>query len=223
MKNKLWIFGDSFSTQWEHMGALGDRYREYKGYPPKIFSNYLATMLNMDVKGLGIGGADNFTIFDCIINNIDYIATGDIVIIGWSSPTRFRLEKNNEWITILTPPEDSILPIHLIESYKFVDANTLQQIRVNRMSPLYWDEVVTWSKLITTTLELKGVKVIFWSPFVLLCTDFLRKKPLLPNDWYIGTALTSLNVETKGVIHDAHFSEEAHQQLADILYKKITK
>jgi hypothetical protein len=220
MKNQLWIFGDSFSTQWKDMGVLGDRYMEYKGYSPKIFSNYLGTMLDMNVQQLGIGGADNFTMFDNIINNIDTITTGDVVIIGWSNPSRFRLEKNNKWITIYTPPEDSILPTHLTESYKFIDITTLEQIRVNRMSRLYWDEIVGWSKLLTTTFQLKGVRVIFWTPFV-LCPDIFLKKQLLPNDWYIGTALTRLNVETKGVIDDPHFSEEAHQKLSEIIYQKI--
>ncbi len=209
----IWTFGDSFSTIWEKMYGVGIQYKEYKGYQPKIFSDYLATLLNTDVTHYGIGGVDNNTIFDCIIDNVDSIATNDIVIIGWTEPSRFRLEKNNKWTTIRNSDSN-------LESYKFIDTNTLQQIRVNRMSRLYWDEIVNWSKLLSTIFKLKGIKVIFWSPFA-LCTDIHLKKQLLPNDWYIGTLLNRLQDETNGVINDAHFSESGHKELANIFYNKL--
>ena len=211
----IWKFGDSFSTIWENMYGLGITYKEYKGYQPKIFSHYLSTMLDTTVNQYGNGGVDNNTIFDCIIDNIDSITTNDIVIIGWTEPSRFRLEKNNKWATIRNSDLN-------LESYKFIDITTLQQIRINRMSRLYWDEIVNWSKLISTIFELKGVKVIFWSPFA-LCTDVHLKKQLLPTDWYIGTLLNRLQDETNGVINDAHFSELGHAELANIFYTKINK
>jgi hypothetical protein len=217
----LWIFGDSFSTQWEKMGELGVKYSEWKGYTPKIFSNYLSTMLSTDVTQCGIGGADNHTIFDSIITNIPNMTTGDTIVIGWSHPSRFRLVKNNKWLTIHNPqPIGGGLPMQLIEAYKFMDINTIEQIRVNRMSRLYWDEIIGWSTLLTTLFHLKGIKVIFWSPFV-LCTDIHLNKQLLPKDWYIGTPLNRLKDETAGLINDAHFSELGHSKLADIIYEKI--
>lgn len=219
----IWTFGDSFSTMWENMtyNNLGERYKEYKGYQPKIFSQYLSNRLNMKVNQLGIGGADNYTIFDSIINNIDNMLGGDIVIIGWSHPSRFRLEKNNKWYTITDPtPIIDNIPKHLSEFSKFIDINTIQQIFVNRIHSLYWNEVINWSKLLTNIFELKGIKVIFWTPFV-LCKDVMLKKQLLPDDWYMGISLNRLNVDTNGVIDDYHFSEESHQKLAGIFYEKI--
>lgn len=207
----LWIFGDSFSTQWEKMGELGTRYSEWKGYTPKIFSNYLSTMLSTDVTQCGTSGADNYTIFDSIINNIPYMTTDDIVVIGWSHPSRFRLEKNNKWISVRNVQSE-------LETYKFVDVKTLQQISVNRMSRLYWDEVIGWSTLLTTLFHLKGIRVIFWSPFTLTIDTNFKK---LPKDWHIGTLLERLRDETSGVIDDTHFSESGHKELADIIYKKI--
>lgn len=220
----LWIFGDSFSTQWEGMGELGIRYSEYKGYTPKIFSNYLSTMLSTDVTQCGIGGADNHTIFDSIINNIPSMNTDDIVIIGWSHPSRLRVERNNQWVTLCMPESGDVPPPNLIPNnqHKFIDINTIQQMLVNRIHPLYWDETIGWSTLLTTLFQLKGIKVFFWSPFG-LCKDIMLKKQLLPNDWYIGTPLTRLKFATNGVINDNHFCEEAHQKLAEILYEKIIK
>lgn len=226
MKNKLWIFGDSFSTIWERMGGLGNRYSQYKGYTPKIFSHYLGTMLDMKVEQRGIGGASNFFIFDYIIHtlNDNNITTGDIVIIGWSSPTRFRIESNNNWVTIHQPQPNDLPPNYIRKNIqnKFISNNTIDEILVNRMHSLYWDEVINWSRLLKITFELKGVKVLFWSPFV-LGTDSNLKKQLLPNDWYIGTSLNRLSDDTNGVINDKHFSEEGHQKLAHILYEKIIK
>jgi hypothetical protein len=209
----LWIFGDSFSTQWEGMGELGVKYSEYKGYTPKIFSNYLSTMLSTDVTQCGTSGADNYTIFDSIIANISFMNTDDIVVIGWSHPSRFRLEIDNKWISVRSIQSE-------LELYKFVDVNTLQQIGANRMSRLYWDEIIGWSTLLSTLFHLKGIKVIFWSPFALR-TDIFLKKQLVPKDWYIGTLLERLRDETAGVIDDTHFSELGHKELADIIYKKI--
>jgi hypothetical protein len=180
-------------------------------------------MLDMKVEQRGIGGADNFTIFDAIIHNLNdnNISTGDIVIIGWSHPSRFRLEKNNKWLTIHNPqPIGGNLPINLIESYKFMDINTLEQIRANRLSPLYWDEVINWSRLLKIAFKLKGIKFLFWSPFV-LGKDNTLKKQLLPDDWYIGTDIDRLHNETNRIIDDSHFSETGHKKLADILYQKI--
>lgn len=211
----LWIFGDSFSTQWEGMGELGVKYSEWKGYTPKIFSNYLSTMLSIDVTQCGTSGADNYTIFDSIISNIPNMNTDDIVVIGWSHPSRFRLEIDNKWVSIRNIQSE-------LELYKFVDVKTLQQISVNRMSRLYWDEIIGWSTLLTTLFNLKGIRVIFWSPFALR-TDIHLKKQLVPKDWYIGTLLERLRDETAGVIDDTHFSEAGHKELADILYKKIIK
>jgi hypothetical protein len=209
----LWIFGDSFSTQWEGMGELGVKYSEWKGYTPKIFSNYLSTMLSTDVTQCGIGGADNYTIFDSIIANIPNMTAGDIAIIGWSHPSRFRLEIDNKWISVRNIQSE-------LELYKFVDMKTLQQIGVNRMSRLYWDEIIGWSTLLTTLFHLKGIRVIFWSPFALRA-DIHLKKQLVPKDWYIGTLLERLRDETAGVIDDTHFSEAGHKELADIIYEKI--
>ena len=209
----IWTFGDSFSTIWEKMYGVGIQYKKYKGYQPKIFSDYLATLLNTDVNQCGIGGVDNNTIFECIINNIDTITTNDIVIIGWTDPSRFRVEKNNKWVTIRHVKSE-------LELHKFIDTNTLEQLCVNRMSGLYWDEIVNWSKLLTNIFELKGIKVIFWSPFALR-TDIHLKKQLLPKDWYIGTSLNRLREETNNVINDDHFSESGHKELADIFYNKL--
>ena len=209
----IWVFGDSFSTTWEKQGELGKQYSEWKGYTPKIFSDHLAIMLNTDVIQLGVGGLDNNTIFDSIITNMDTITSGDIVIIGWSHPSRFRLEKNNKWVTIRHVKSE-------LELHKFIDTNTLEQLCVNRMSGLYWGEIVNWSKLLTTIFELKGIKVIFWSPFALR-TDIHLKKQLLPKDWYVGTSLNRLREETNNVINDDHFSESGHKELADIFYNKL--
>jgi hypothetical protein len=66
---------------------LGQRYKEYKGYQPKIFSQYLSTRLDMKANQLGIGGADNYTIFD---NIIDYL---QLHYLGDRSDTKFWQDK----------------------------------------------------------------------------------------------------------------------------------
>ena len=54
-KNKLWVFGDSFSVPFELMKHIP--YIPYKGYVPKIYSEIIANELGYDLMDNSIGGS----------------------------------------------------------------------------------------------------------------------------------------------------------------------
>lgn len=80
----LWIFGDSLS------------------YPTNInlkqsWPSLLASKLNCDLQNFAVPGADNFYIYHCYKSALNKIKSTDIVIIGWSHPSRksFELNRSN--------------------------------------------------------------------------------------------------------------------------------
>lgn len=84
-KNKLWIFGDSFCTA---MYLPSDDL----GWPI-----ILANKLGLECSNFAKVACDNFYIYASYLANKSFIADQDLVIIGWSHPSRksFVLDRNN--------------------------------------------------------------------------------------------------------------------------------
>ena len=74
--NKLWHFGDSFST-------CGDF--------EKIFSEYIAFHFNLELNHNGSGGTGNFEIFSEILKRDIHFESGDLILINWSYFNRITL------------------------------------------------------------------------------------------------------------------------------------
>lgn len=72
---KLWLFGQSMST------AHG--VDETQSWPYLI-----AQKLGVEYTNFSQSGADNFYIYHSFLENIDNISQEDLVIIGWSHPSR---------------------------------------------------------------------------------------------------------------------------------------
>jgi len=85
MNKTLWIFGQSMSLPF-------NLNREEDGWP------YLVSQqLGMDYQNFAKSAADNFFIYHCYLEVRDQIKADDIVIIGWSHPSRksFVLDRSN--------------------------------------------------------------------------------------------------------------------------------
>ena len=194
MKN-LWIFGDSFSTPYEHSSNINwsNKYIEWKGYSPKIFSTLLSNKLNLELHNLGLGASSNSTIFETIYTNAHSITKGDIIIIGWSSQNRFRLANiKKEW--------SHIVP-NWTESYKnelpFVSKTTLDEILINRNDEQYLVELLKIINFINWLF--KESIVIHWSAF----NSFINNKIIYDIKY-------SISAETNGLIDNKHYSEKGH-------------
>jgi hypothetical protein len=152
----LWVFGDSFTEGYKnfvirhpngHDIEWRNKYINWKGYVPKVFSEILAEKLNIKFINKGIGGADNYTIFDSIIQSLEHIKNGDIVIIGWSTLSRYRLANNqNEFESITmwwqNASETALERIGISQS-------TINDIMINRIdNKAYTNEINGYIKLI---------------------------------------------------------------------------
>ena len=140
MLNKtLWIFGDSFSTQFDNktQGIWGKEYIEWKGYVPKTFGDIIGDELGLEIKHLAVGGCDNDTIFETILKHAPLIKNGDIIIIGWTAVNRFRLASINDKFKTVIP----LFSMNIEKEYEYISKTTLEEIIVNRESEVYIEEL----------------------------------------------------------------------------------
>jgi hypothetical protein len=197
--SKLWIFGDSFSQQWDY----NCMYSLWKGYAPKVYGEIISDKLGIECINYARGGLSNYDIFESICKNVDRISPNDIIIIGWTSLIRFRLvnNRNNKWLAFQPNNWD------IIQEAGFVvdglTENTFNEIIFNRgYSDLYKEEVLNWIKLLSHTF--KNNKLINW--------NWSR------SDWELSNTIyetyQTIIQETNGEIIDFHYSESGQYELA---------
>ena len=203
MKQKLYIFGDSFSAGFSFQSNWTNNYVNWKGYTPKGFGEIISQKLNLELINLAENASDNYSILQKFCDNVKNIKKNDLVIIGWSSPLRFRLV-SNDWITIL--PNYDKFSTKEIDKTK-ISESTLIEILLNRDDIRYCNEVNSWIKLLNNLDK----NIIHWTPFdQRLDCMFLSK-------------FENIVTETNGELNDWHFSENGHLQLSDLFISKFKK
>ena len=192
MRNKLWIFGDSFSETFntEEILKWKKNYINFKGYAPKVFGDIVAEKLDLELENTNLKGnpSDNTTILSRIITNIDNIKDGDVISIGWTSFERFRIAntKTNKWV--ITNP-NQIGPLYDISE------QTINEISVNRSDVLFYYELCEWTDMINKLF--KNNRVIQWT-------------------WTQHSVMKcqTITQETNGLLQDSHWSERGHEEFA---------
>jgi bifunctional ADP-heptose synthase (sugar kinase/adenylyltransferase) len=213
--SKLWVFGDSFSATNDRPVLESWRldYVKWKGYVPKVFSDFLSDKLGVSARNMGVSGADNYTIIDTIIDSLSKINSDDIIIIGWSTTIRFRVaSKNNNFLTIR--PNDlynNISTINDSSDLTNIAVNSLNEIIVNRSDKIYIDEINRYIKLINFMYA--NNVIIHWSPFKQEI-EGMYVTPIEPK-------IERITEETNGLLYDKHFSEHGHEQISEYFYKLI--
>lgn len=198
--NKLWVFGDSFSMDYNKDSAPWCvEYVKWKGGNVKTYGHFVSEYFNLELVNKASGGNDNFTIFNDLCDNIDLINEDDFVIIGWAPVSRFRIvnHKINCW--------------NIVSGYSYDDNNdfieninyrTIREIQINRDHKLYLDELKSWEKIIYKSLKNNKIFIWKWSGF-----DANR--------------LNQVCQETNNVITDCHWSEDGHRDFSKEVIEKI--
>ena len=201
MSQKLYIFGDSFSAGFSFESNWTNNYVNWKGYTPQGFGEIVSQKLNLELINLSENALDNYSILQKFCDNEKNIKKNDLVIIGWSSPLRFRLV-SKDWITIL--PNHDKFSTKEIDKTK-ISESTLIEILLNRDDIRYCNEVNSWIKLLNNLDK----NIIHWTPFdQRLDCMFLNK-------------FETIVTETNGKLNDWHFSENGHKQLSDLFINKF--
>jgi hypothetical protein len=196
MSNKLWIFGDSYSETFTQVSGgihLGwkKNYIKFLGHIPKVFGDIIAEELNLELVNTNLKGepSDNATILSRIINNIDNIKDGDVISVGWTTPTRCRVANfvHRGWDVINTG--------HPVVDHPNMSQRTFEEIGVNRTHKLYFNELCEWTEMVEKLF--KNNRVIQWT-------------------WEIQYLMAQQTIfeDTNGLLHDHHWSEKGHQDFA---------
>ena len=212
---KLWVFGDSFSATNNQAVLQGWRsdYVNWKGYVPKVFSDFLSDKLKISNRNMGVSGADNYTIIDTIIDSLNKINPEDIILIGWSSTIRFRVtSKSNNFLTIRPNSlNNNKSTINDTTNLTDICIDCLNEIVVNRSGQIYIDEINRYINLINHIYP--NNVIIHWSPFKQE-TEGMNVTPIEPK-------IERITEETKGLLCDQHFSEFGHQQISEYFFDLI--
>lgn len=201
---KLWVFGDSFSTPLKTF----KEYCDFKKYVPKTYYEVIADYLKIDYECLGVGGADNHTILDKIIEVIDKIHKDDIVIIGWSDWFRTRVVGDDGNWECLNPGHVN-QPTVNISNYSI---NSIKDIILNRDDPRYIQEMNNIIKLVKYALRDNIVIDWCWIDEYNVLNCQIR---------HIGRQKTMLE-ETNKTIRDYHWGEEGHLNLSKEIIKYLS-
>lgn len=203
MNRRIWTFGDSFTESFSDNNAdWVSKYTDWKGYVPKVYGEVIAEEMGLELVNMGKGGSDNYSILQSICDSVRAIDKDDIILIGWSTTTRFRLvSKYGFWKPII-PNFDKNL-----RNLENISKDTIDEVLVNRTHNLYIDEVRSWIKLLDYTFS--NNTLIHWSPL-----EYGAAKNHFKH-------LETIRTETNGVIDDGHYSESGHKELGKILMDMI--
>ena len=204
--NKLWVFGDSFSSDF-NIERAHENHKEYMKIigvdTMKHWPSILADKLSMSLTNLAKGGNSNYQIFFDLCENINQIEENDIVLIGWALIGKFILAEKNEF--------SNIHP-HGMNFYGPISGAGINEIIKNRKNEIWKNEVISWEKIIKETIRLKNAKVIFWS----------GEEKLLENNKIDITKCLTMSSETNNVVGDSHLGCKGHLELAENFYNLIT-
>lgn len=218
---KLWIFGDSFSDRFSdydvvkyHDSDYRVRYHKWKGYSPLSYGEVISKELGCDIEILSSAGSSNTEIFHTFISKMDEITEGDLVIVNWTYLNRFRIANdNNEFDKVM-------IQAGCKSPNSLINIKSLEEIGVNRHShTIYYKEVSDYSKVIKKICNNK-IYTFIWT-----FMNHSEKMDKYIKEFYDEVKsinnLETITQETLGIIVDGHYSEYAHQQLADEILKNI--
>lgn len=227
--NTLWIFGDSFSSDFDYKN-LHENHKSYMDifnieHIP-VWASVLGEKLGYDVKNLAKGGNSNYQIFQDYCDSCHLIQPNDIVIVGWGLIDKFRISQNNKVVNI--HPNNT-------RDYENMSKSTLDEMIKNRQEvyngiDIWAGEINGWENAMDTLSKNKGYQIYFWSTEEdrlmkqedkknYLCSE--SKKSLI--HYLRDLGCLSMSQETNDVVGDSHFGLQGHNKQAEIFYNEIKK
>jgi hypothetical protein len=214
---RIWTFGDSFTASFKPEPPITkivdwrNEYCEFKGYIPEVYGEVISRILDIPLMNMGLGGSDNYTILDTIIDSCDIIKEDDIIIVGWSSVLRYRLVNRNGIFRTLIPNSSKTNQVEFFD----VKQSTIDDLLVNRSHVNYIKELNKFINLVNHLFP--KTKIIQWSPFY----SWANNEGV--NVQKINIDIMGINRETKNTVSDGHFSEQTHKDLAHKMIEILDK
>ena len=203
---KLWVFGCSISDLYDSDSSakhwLSQEYINWKGYVPKTHTQIIAETLEYELINKAVSANSNLQIFQDFCDNIENISNDDFVIIQWSDSNRTRfVNDENEWVQFIFQTK---WIQYKLKKFTHIHYNTINETLTNRLHTKYFDEILSWEKLIKFSFD--SSKLLIWRPF-----EYVMETKS------IFKSIECIKDETNNEIYDAHFSEKGQVQTANIL------
>lgn len=218
LTQNLWVFGDSFSVNFETLSMSYKPFEDYvnlKGYIPKNYIDRLSEEYGYKVRNFAKSGVSNATIFKQLINVMDDIRPEDIIIINWTSVLRHRVSdgENNFW---------DISSENIVECLEgSMSENTLNEIKLNRgRDYTFYKEILEYVTIINKMFE--NNFIIHWDWDLPEQVDNTTIN-ILKNKMLSLKNFQTIREETGNTIVDYHYSELGHLELAEFFKKEIKK
>lgn len=236
MKNTLWAFGCSFTAEYHPLNNTPpnnyDLYREFRGGNlPPVWPTLLSKKLKFNLKNLGKGASSNDTIFKTFCDNVSDIQEDDIVIIGWTQVLRAVMANT-------TGEVNHLQDVLVSNDYPEWDRRWLDYYFINRSSPAWNEQLISYTRIINELSKVKKFKVLYWSSDKTIFEYFLEnfKKFNNVNFLYRKNTYNFIDIllscrddgikvqivdETNGLIEDAHMGEAGHKKQSELLYTHL--
>jgi hypothetical protein len=217
--SKLWVFGQSMSLPYNI------------GLPELGWPSLVSKKLNIQHENYSQAGADNFFIYHTFLENLNNINDQDLVIIGWSHPSRKSFVVNSD------------NPVHQ-EARKQSLVYTTKTKQIFRSNNSFLNTEKKWSKLTPASTGINFYDNWFdnyYSLYEQTCnflsyTDSVKLKcPGMYVPFYFSKeSIQDLNLVGAGYMldfikennvaiskDDYHLNEHGHQLWADHIYNYI--
>lgn len=250
VKNKLWIFGDSFSEKIECIPNYKTKnnsprcvyLREFlNGIYFKYWFDYLADRYDLELECRGASCGEEFkfgkgnTNEDILLNlsrNSKNFKKGDCIIVGFTQISRYKITSiQNDHLSYNVLPNTTHpkeWPSKIINSVEFMSVNRLSEFRVSSlMISLEWLESLS---------NIIGFDLYYWcwDDFIIrkmyndiinsdrwLCSNLLKDIPSYYDIVKSKSNLFDISRETGGKIEDGHLGKIGNKILADMFIEWI--
>lgn len=217
---KLWAFGDSYTEPFTSQTGELENYRNWKGYTPKNYVDFISEKLQIEKCNFGKSATSNRTILSSFVKNINNINENDIVVIGWTSLNRFRIIDSSENFFDIIGPQTIIKALWDSPTIK----HSIDEYLLIREHPLFFNELIEYMDLINKSLP--KCQIFYWTWHHMNIHSYKPKYQELINSYHSKLVhygfIEDIITETQGVVKDFHYSESAHEKLADMILKKIS-
>ncbi len=241
--SKLWTFGCSFTAEYDFTSYLKPgqsdenennniRYRNFRGGEMNdVWPTIIARELGLEKENMGYPGFSNYRIFNRFSANCQRIQKGDVVIVEWSRKERFDIVNKNmgrhhQMVSVI--PSEA-------HSHVQYDLKVMQQILVNRINPVWCDEIYSFMKLMKELSLTKQFELYFWSADKQIINkednSFKYKYNCLVPE--ANTDMTkflreygaqSFHEETNRILpDDEHYGEVGHRVMSEMFLRDINR
>ena len=224
---RLWVFGDSFSSDPLMSNHNYNKYVEITGKNIITWPHLLGKHLGYDVVNLATQGSSNYQTFQDFCKNSHSFNSGDMIIIGWGLVRKFKWADANN--------SDGFRSVHPNDVRMNYTEGTFFDISENRKSRIWRQEIYDWENFLTSFSKASGIEVYTWANedqdlAVSESEDFKRSKKSI---WLLNHAdkpiihylksvgAKTMTDETNGEVQDFHMGLEGHIVQAKLFYNDI--